>query len=118
MDPLIISIFILVGIIVSLDVAGLTLTLSREFASGRRSLFLWAASNGLWHAGLLFVYIVVISGVFDISFSFLGWMQSYLLVLSNFLNFLPENFNNYLVALFALLGEHLRLILGLVTVFI
>ena len=118
MDPLIILIFIVVGIIVSLDVSGLTLTLRGEFASGQRSLCWWAVSNGGWHAFLLFLYILVISGIFNITLSSLDWISNYVLMLGSFVHFLPENFNDYVIALFASLREHSKLVLGLVTLFI
>ena len=54
--------FILVGIIVSMDVAGLTLSKTEEFYRGEASPRAWAISNACWHAGLLGLYVLVISG--------------------------------------------------------
>ena len=65
--------FVSFALIVSIDVAGLTIAKSREFTERPQSLKWWAILNGLWHAGLLLVYSLVITGALDflkISFRF------------------------------------------------
>lgn len=58
-----IILFIVVGGIVSLDVTGLTLSKSKYFFENPKTLSAWALSNAIWHAGLLLVYILAISGL-------------------------------------------------------
>ena len=58
--------FFFVGVVVSLDVFGLTMTQGRYFVCGQMSIWSWSVYNALWHAGLLLLYTSVISGLFEI----------------------------------------------------
>lgn len=71
-DAVLVILFVAVGMIVSLDVTGLTLSKSDYFHHNPKNLPAWAITNAAWHAGLLFVYISVISGLFKFAPDFLG----------------------------------------------
>jgi hypothetical protein len=60
-----VGLFLLIGAIVSLDVAGLTAVKSSTYTGGSRQLALWSAQNAFWHAILLFVYGVLTVAVID-----------------------------------------------------
>lgn len=63
-DIYLIALFVIAGAVVSLDVSGLTLSKSRYFHDHPDEIRAWWLSNSIWHAGLLLIYIAVISGVF------------------------------------------------------
>ena len=60
-----IALFLLVGAIVSLDVAGLTAVKSSTYTGSGRQVLTWAAQNAFWHAILLFVYGILTVAVID-----------------------------------------------------
>lgn len=120
MDILTLFIFIVVGAVVSLDVTALTLSQIPQFTNQRRSIFGWALSNAFWHAGLLFVYILVISGFFKFSLGVIDFLETIFLILSDYLYiFLFDvNVKDYVIGLFKLFREHAKLALGIITLLI
>lgn len=111
-------VFLAVGAIVSLDVAGLTLSKVGTFAREGRSVQLWAFTNACWHAGLLFVYILVISGIFTFSFAFFEVLEDLLLAIVAQLAFIKVDLGDYVRSVFGLIEEHAKLILGLISLYI
>lgn len=60
-----IALFLLIGVIVSLDVAGLTAVKLGTYTGNRRQVLGWAFQNALWHAGLLCIYGALTVAVSD-----------------------------------------------------
>jgi hypothetical protein len=60
-----IALFLLVGAIVSLDVAGLTAVKSSTYTGSGKQVTVWAAQNAFWHAILLFAYGVLTVAAID-----------------------------------------------------
>ncbi|MGF7171163.1 hypothetical protein FHS91_002853 [Sphingobium xanthum] len=56
--------FLAIAVIVSFDVAGLTIAKSSAIR-GRQEMVRWSLLNGAWHAGLLGVYALLISGLLE-----------------------------------------------------
>ncbi len=115
---IVVIVFLAIGAIVSLDVAGLTLSKIGTFAEEGRSIPLWALTNAVWHAGLLFVYILVIAGIFKFSFAFFAGFEAFLLLIIEQVDFLKVDLRDYVQSLFALIREHARLILGMISLYI
>lgn len=112
------ALFLTVGVIASMDVVGLTISKLPEFRADVSRIRSWALSNALWHAGLLLVYIVFISSLFD--FFFVEWMSVLMGIIQKFGDWLA-----WFPALRQSLGlireaivEHSRFILGLVALVI
>jgi hypothetical protein len=118
MDLLIYPIFFIVGAVVSLDVAGLTLTQTDRFVNEERSILLWAITNGFWHAALLFAYILVISEIFHVSFNLLDWLGYYIKELAFLKEIFGVNYALFAASILNLFKEHIFIILGLVTLII
>ena len=57
--------FLIIAMIVSFDVAGLTVAKSNYYASNPEKLKSWSLLNGFWHAFLLAIYGAIIAGLFD-----------------------------------------------------
>jgi hypothetical protein len=109
------AIFLVVGVVVSLDVAGLTLCKSKSFAedSSASTLRLWAITNAGWHSLLLLVYILVIKGVFDFSFLYIEFLAAWIVWVSEV--FQGLGIGEYAERLAEMLAEHSRIILGIFT---
>jgi hypothetical protein len=105
--------FALVGVIVSMDVAGLTLSKTEEFCRGNDSPLAWSLSNAFWHAGLLGLYVLVISGILTISPEFIEFVEEGLSRLWTLFPKLPEGLLVAYIAISNAVGEHLNLILGM-----
>ena len=122
-------IFLLVGFVVSLDVAGLTLSLSSDFSRGR-SRAGWSLVNAFWHSLLLLFYILLISGILgalDLSWArepIVAFIQLVLRIIRPIFEWLiswyalPENLVEYSGWVVQMLREHAALIAGLVTLLI
>lgn len=106
--------FTLVGVIVSMDVAGLTLSKTEEFCRGEASPRAWAVSNACWHAGLLGLYVLVISGVLKISPELIAFVEDALRALWTLLPALPDGLLAGYVATSRSVREHMSLILGVI----
>lgn len=65
LTPMEILLFVAVGAIVSLDVAGLTAVKPETYLGSSREVVGWSVRNGFWHAGMLLVYGLVAVGLFD-----------------------------------------------------
>jgi hypothetical protein len=106
--------FVVVGMVVSLDVAGLTLSKSRQFHESPRQLTSWALSNAAWHSGLLLIYIFAISGL-------VRFVPSFLRSIPDLLNWIAQRFPvidllylRYVVLVTRSLTQHASVILGLI----
>lgn len=60
-----ILLFVLIGIVVSLDVLGLTAAKSITYLGSFKDVARWAQRNAFWHALLLFLYGIVAVGLLD-----------------------------------------------------
>ncbi|WMJ09168.1 hypothetical protein [Nitrosomonas sp. sh817] len=106
--------FITVGIIVSLDVAGLTLIKSRQFYEHPKSIFWWAFTNAAWHSGLLLVYILTISGLFDFIPLIVKKLPELVEHVAAYIPILAELIM-YLALISEALSNHASVLLGLLT---
>ena len=101
--------FSLVGVIVSLDVIGLTLCQSASFDNEKRKVTTWAWYNALWHAGLLAVYLLAIY----VGIGSPQWLEDaldYLQLLVPYINL------SWMTGPLQLLAEHARGLFGLIAV--
>jgi hypothetical protein len=110
--------FALVGIIVSMDVAGLTISKTEQFAVGSQSLDWWSLSNACWHSGLLAVYLLVINGVLRISPEYLAYIEALAAKLWQIADFLPQTLLATLRITNDAIRQHLTLMLGVLALVI
>jgi hypothetical protein len=117
--PILLVLFVLVGCVVSLDVTGLTLSKSKYFHDNPDSRATWALSNGLWHAGLLFVYLFVIGFVVEKLVPWIARHTIWLLeLLSSILPFIDEKYLQALRQVMASVTKHSPILLGLVAILV
>ncbi len=112
-------VYLVVSVVVSIDVIGLTLAKSEKFRAERTiDLIAWGICNGLWHAGLLWVYIETIDITIEylIFEQFLNKIQALLLELAS--HFPDLNLKDTVTAIFDMFKLHIRVIVGVVAVVI
>lgn len=105
-----VALFVLIGVIVSLDVAGLTATKASTYVGSDASRFWWAWRNAFWHALMLAGYGLAAVGFFD-------WF------IQGALRWLVENlpsFNvaDWIVSFFVELRMHFAVIFALLAIFV
>ena len=108
-------VFLLVGAVVSLDVVGLTLCKSPKFADEKRPIWLWALLNGVWHAGLLLIYILIIEGIIDLSIFAIFELEKFIAWLRDILSFVNPDIFEYIIGILKTLVTNVQIILSLIT---
>lgn len=109
--------FILVGLVVSMDVSGLTLSRAEDLRDGQISVNWWGIYHSFWHAALLATYLTVIHAGIQIS----PEIKKFLLNLVEALRInlrLEEEYARCLALLIDAVHRHLKLLLGLVALII
>ena len=109
-----IVLFVVIGIIVSMDVAGLTISKTEQFVEKPKSIWLWCVSNALWHTGLLALYLLVINGIIKISPEYLRFVDNALQFLWQQLQFLPNGLLQAIQYNINGIKLHLNVVLGVV----
>lgn len=113
-------VFIVAAVVVSFDVAGLTISKAQELrVGGRTEQRNWALLNAIWHAALLLSYCIAIHISLDfIDIHLLDWIRG---AFDRAMAFLASfRFNvplrpEYVARVVELIKEHVRIILGAVT---
>jgi len=103
--------FIVIAIIVSFDVAGLTIAKSNNLRT-TKDRFYWAGLNGIWHAGLLAIYALVITGALNglsVYFSWVTLFANWVEGLS-----LPFDVPRAIRAVALFLQDHTQIIAGVI----
>lgn len=121
MDPtelLKIIIFLVVGVIVSLDVTGLSLAKGPRIGSDRNRTFVkWAMYNASWHAGMLMLYVLIISGILNLSEEIVQFLKFVLSIFSFIFDLI--NIKLDIAILFLdILANNSRVILGVLALWI
>lgn len=115
--PLQVLVFLIVGAAVSLDVTGLTVSKSKYFAQNPNRRTIWALSNGLWHAGLLAIYVFGIRWLLE---DFLPWITSgviaFFRLLASIFDFVTPEFIAALTEVARSVQKHSPILLGLIAV--
>lgn len=110
-------IFILVGIVVSLDVFGLTLSQGERLIRKRPSRFGWAAWNGAWHSCLFLLYAFVIAGAYEVRLELFSWLSFLPKLLLSFVSSVtPLELEKQVKIVASVLDAHAPIILGLITI--
>lgn len=110
---LVVIVFVIVGIIVSLDVGALTISKSARFADHPNDAKKWGFINALWHAGLLLGYILVISGIIWVAPLSLDYLIAFIQSIG-----LPDGVVSIFVLFSELIITHLPIILSFVALVI
>jgi uncharacterized membrane protein len=106
--------FTIIGVIVSMDVAGLTISKTEQLAAKPYSVVLWCISNALWHAGLLALYLLAINGILTISPEYIRLIEQFFSYAWQQLQFLPNGLLLALQYATAGLKLHTNVILGVI----
>jgi hypothetical protein len=116
-------VFIVAAVVVSFDVAGLTLSKGQEFAGGPVSLQRrWALLNAAWHSSLLLAYGAVIHfGLDFLDFHLLDGLRAAFAGVLQFLQSIHVQLPidpAYVTQVIELIRAHVRIIIGAVTLLV
>ncbi len=112
-------VFIVVSVVVSIDVVGLTLSKADKFSSETTGgLIAWGIYNGAWHAVLLAAYIGVIHITIDLLF-FQGLLDQLKTILLDIAKLLPRlKLDDAIKEFFEIVYVHLNVIIGVLAILI